>query len=121
VVVCYSTWPTVGKYVYVANSDAGIQVVDVSNPTSPAVVRSIDMPGIARTVWIVGTRAYVASDGGVEVLDISTPALPKIVLSVGSSAMDVAVGEDHLCIVDGSRLQIFSVPCPDGVRMSLTP
>jgi hypothetical protein len=47
-------------YAYVADYPWGLQVVDVSNPASPAIVGSVDTPGGARGVAVSGSYAYVA-------------------------------------------------------------
>ena len=40
--------------------DSGLQVIDVSTPASPQIIGSVDTPGIAEGVTVVGTTAYVA-------------------------------------------------------------
>ena len=38
----------------------GLQVIDVSTPASPQIIGSVDTPGDAWSVTVVGTTAYVA-------------------------------------------------------------
>ncbi|MBI2874344.1 MAG: right-handed parallel beta-helix repeat-containing protein [Firmicutes bacterium] len=83
-----------GRISVVATGGAGIAVVDISNPASPAVLGRYDTPGYAEAVALAGRYAYVA-DGpsGVKVVDISNPAKP---VPVGGSSgsryvFDVAV------------------------------
>jgi hypothetical protein len=44
-----------GSYAYVADGDAGLRVIDVSNPSSPREVGAYDTPGDAWGVAVSGT------------------------------------------------------------------
>ena len=66
-----------GNYAYVADSGAGLQVIDVSNPANPVRVGGYDTSGYAQDVAVSGNYAYVADDGGgLQVIDVSNPANP---------------------------------------------
>lgn len=66
------------EYVYVAAWDAGLRVVNVSDPTNPVEVGFYDTPGYALAVHVVGGYAYVADgDAGLRVIDVSDPAAPS--------------------------------------------
>ncbi|MBY8999784.1 MAG: hypothetical protein KGD64_02620 [Candidatus Heimdallarchaeota archaeon] len=63
-----------GNYLYVAVSHAGLDVYDISTPTSPTFVDNVDLDGYAKKVEISGNYAYVACDlGGLQIVDISDP------------------------------------------------
>ncbi len=49
-----------GSYAYVADYYSGLQVIDISDPTSPWIVGSVDTPGSAYGVAVAGSYAYVA-------------------------------------------------------------
>ena len=78
-----------GNFLYVADRDSGLQVVDVSTPSSPVIVGHVSTPGYAAGVAVTGDHAYVA-DGPtgpdelsrLVVADITTPESPLIVGSV---------------------------------------
>jgi hypothetical protein len=53
-----------GHYAYVADWDAGLQVIDVSDPANPRRVGGYDTPGYALGVAVSGNYAYVADGGG---------------------------------------------------------
>ena len=103
-----------GTHAYVADGYSGLQVVDISNPASPAIVGSVDTPDIAFAVAVAGTHAYVA-DGisGLQVVDISNPASPAIVGSVDTpaTATGVAVAGTHAYVAD------FHLRPPGGGRL----
>jgi len=65
---------------YVAAGQAGLRVVDISNPTNPTEVGDCDLFGTARDVTVGGGYAYVAvGESGLCVVDISQPSTPKMV------------------------------------------
>jgi hypothetical protein len=51
-----------GDYAYIAAFDAGIKVIDVSDPTSPTLAASFEVPGDARDVHVKDDYIY-AADG----------------------------------------------------------
>lgn len=57
--------------------------MNVSSPTSPAIVGTIDVPGRSFGVTVSGSYAYVASNSGLHIVDVSMPISPTI---VGSAA-----------------------------------
>ena len=64
----------VGNYAYVALSQAGLTVLDVSNPTNCLPVGGCDTPGHAYGVAVSGTYAYVAdSEKGLQIIDVRDP------------------------------------------------
>jgi hypothetical protein len=58
-----------GTHVFVADGESGLQVIDVTNPASPQIVGSVDLPDNPNGVAISGTRIYVADgESGLQVL-----------------------------------------------------
>ena len=68
-----------GNYAYVAAGSAGLQIVDVTNKSTPSVVASIDTRGNANDVVISGTLAFVA-DGtsGLQIIRVQNPLTPAL-------------------------------------------
>ncbi len=101
-----------GALAYVANSPvwdgttwtgSSLQVLDIGNPASPALLASYDTAGWEMGVAESGDTAYVADgDGGVRVLDVSDPATPQEVghYMTAGPAMDVVVVDDTLYVAD---------------------
>jgi hypothetical protein len=90
-------------------------VVDVSNPASPQHLLTVDTPGGALEVTVVGNLAYVADgNAGLRIFNISNPASPAFVGTVDTpgTANDVAVAEGHAFIADGGVLQVANVSNP---------
>ena len=65
----------VGEIAYVADGQAGLRIIDISNPEEPTEVGFFDTPGTALHVAISGDYAYVADGpGGLCIVDISEPS-----------------------------------------------
>lgn len=63
-----------GRYAYLA--DGEFNVLDVSDPRSPSVLRSVTTPGWLRYIAVSGHYAYTADDQRLRVYDIANPILP---------------------------------------------
>jgi hypothetical protein len=105
-----------GRYAYLGDKSAGVQVVDVGNPTAPVIVGNYDTPGRAYGTAVDGDLLFVADGGfGFRVLDITHPADPQ---SLGSCdtpnfAYDLAVSGNLVYIADGnSGIQVVDVTDP---------
>ena len=107
-----------GDYAYVAaRNDNGLQVIDISDPSSPTGVGQLTNGGSLelnnpRSVFVQGNYAYVAANGddGLQVIDISNPSSPTGVgqltgtLSTNSLALDGA----HSVYVQGNYAYVAS-------------
>ena len=87
-----------GNLAFVADGNAGVQIIDVSNPAAPTLVRTVDTPGTARGVDVEGTTLVVADDSpafGLRVIDITNPATASIVgnVSLTGEIIDVDLSE----------------------------
>ena len=80
-----------GSYAYVATGSTGLQVIDISAPSSPEIIGSVDTPGYAYAVYVSGSYAYLAKSRGLQVIDISTPSSPAIIGSVDTAGFAVGV------------------------------
>jgi len=105
-----------GDYCYLANGEAGLVVLDVSDPTDPRQVGGHDTDDLALDVFVDGDYAYVVDgENGLVIMDISNPTLPQQVGHYDTN--DIArriVVRDGLAYV-GDRfedLQIIDVSNP---------
>ena len=93
----------VGRYLYVAEGQAGLAIYDTVASPSPALVGTCDTPGTARDVSVRGSYAYVADgDQGIKVIDVSNPAAPTIV-----AGLSTAGSANHVSFSLGRLLQDF--------------
>jgi hypothetical protein len=119
----------VGYKVEVAGNNAlvvdsfGLQVIDISTPSQPELIGSVDTPcgqetgQYPRGVAVAGDIALVAASGsGLQVIDISTPSQPKIIGSLdtaGIYAYEVAVSGNIALVADGlNGLQVIDISIP---------
>jgi hypothetical protein len=94
---------------------AGLWTIDLADPATPRRLASLDTPGDARGVALVGTRAFVADTlSGLAVVDLATPAAPRLLATKpGALARHVAVAGPIAYVGDLSgRLFLFDVTTP---------
>ncbi|MFN8625413.1 MAG: hypothetical protein U0587_05455 [Candidatus Binatia bacterium] len=103
-----------GTLAYVAASNGGLQIVDLSTPSSLRIIGSVTMPYAAATVD-VGTAgyAYVGTSGGVYVVDVRTATSPKIVGSIATAASAVAAANQLVYALDGKQLKVIDTTIPN--------
>lgn len=71
-----------GRYVYAADSNGGVQVIDLSDPEQPEVVGFADTPD-AYDVVKDGDLLYVSCyEEGIRVVDVSVPGDPTVIGTV---------------------------------------
>ncbi len=100
-----------GNFAYVASGVAGLHIVDISIPSLPILVGTINTPGNANDVKVVNNRAYVADGNQLLIVDISNPSLPEILGSATTPAInfDLFVSGTKAYVVDSLGLSIYSV------------
>ena len=77
-----------GDQVYVAAHDGGLQIFDITNPTTPAFRKTYVTAGYAEDVVVSGDLAYVAVSGaGLEIVDVggTTPSRVGLCDTPGSA------------------------------------
>ena len=76
------------NYLYVANGEDGLQIIDISNINRPKIVGNYTS-GWAEDVAIEGNYAYVACNGGgaLNIVDISNKSAPKLIAKYADAGM----------------------------------
>ena len=83
-----------GGLAYAATSEAGLYIVDLTNPTAPSLLGVYDTPSAAHTVAISGTTAFVAATtSGLLIVDVQDPTEPQLLgsLDTPGAATDVVI------------------------------
>ncbi len=92
-----------GYIACVADFNAGLQVIDISNPPFPKIIGSHDTTARASDVEIVGATAFVAQgNAGLITLDITDPTAPIYLGEFDSqgSVKDITVEGDYAYLAD---------------------
>jgi hypothetical protein len=116
-----------GIFAYVADGGAGLQVIDVSNPTNCVRLGGYDTTGDVHGVAVSGIYAYVANEGsGLQVIDVSDPANCVHVggYATGGQAQGVAVaaGRIYVACAEAGLLVLPTLPNVQfTVRVDATP
>ena len=106
----------VGNYAYVAARDSGLQIIDISNPTTPTLKGNYDTSGYALDVQVVGNYAYVAAHtSGLQIIDISNPITPTLKgnYDPNYAVFRVQVVDNYAYVANGySGIQIIDISNP---------
>lgn len=123
-IICFSGFSNdiyIGSgYIYLARSGAGLYIFDNSNPSDPVQISSINTPGLAHGIDVIGQYAYIADfDSGLTIVDVVDPYNPNIVgryddPSLGNHRfLDIAVSGGYAFVADSYfGLRVFDVSNP---------
>ena len=92
----------------VSMGDAGVQLIDISNPDAPISRGCFDTSGQPYDMEVSGSRAYVANgEAGLHIIDFSTPTnwtrIGRFDTDGIARGIDVSDAGDTVCIADGSN------------------
>lgn len=100
---------TSGNLVYLGNGSQ-FQVIDVTDPDSPATLASVTLPGIPKKAYgidVLDGLAYVSAWDKVCVFDVTDPVDPVLILEQDvPHSMRVEASDDHICVsgLEGVRI-----------------
>lgn len=103
----------------VGSRNTFFDVVDVSDPTNPVGIGSLDLPIFPRVqdIAVSGTHVYLAVGGvsGLQVIDVSNPAAPSLLSPValpagGGRAIDISGTKAYVAGTD--IIQVFDLSNP---------
>jgi len=108
---------TYGNLAYVARGGGGLRVVDIADPTAPALVTTLSVPGSGERLQRLDDRAYLAYSNYLHAVDLSAPRAPSLLGSLSMLAcLDVAVA-DTLAYVAGFTYGLRVVRVHDPAAM----
>ncbi len=103
-------------YAYVACGKDGVQIVDVSAPTSLVHALTYDTSGHVGDVAVSGATLYVADGArGLRVIDVTTPENPDVgnVVRMGGAAHAVCVTGTTAYVADDKGITILDFSTPE--------
>jgi len=91
-----------GDYAYVADTDGGLRVVNVSSPWAPVETGFLETGGTAREVCVHEGMAYLADSSQLRAIDVSDPAAPveQAAFSTVGSANGVCTDGRYIYVAD---------------------
>ncbi|MBI4947968.1 hypothetical protein HY844_00180 [Candidatus Berkelbacteria bacterium] len=86
-----------GSYAYVVRADGtpDFVIIDITAPSEPTIVGSLNLTGIPANIYVSGTYAYVTNsdnDQELQIIDISTPSTPTVVATYNATGDQNALG-----------------------------
>jgi PKD repeat protein len=112
-----------GNRLYVANTWAGLQVLDVSDPKNPKEIGKYEITKRTRNVYVEGNYAFISVEiEGVYILDISDPKNIRLVSKIippTQQAFWVIAQFPSVYIAEGPQgISIYNIRQPDRPRLS---
>lgn len=112
----------VGNFVYIADNNGGVEVIDVTDKNNPVTRGYVSLPDGANSISVTENNAFVADyiNGGVQVVNVSDPDNPTIAgyyERSGCFALGVDVQGSNIFLADGAGgFQIYSTPLVTGIN-----
>ncbi|HYD47748.1 MAG TPA: hypothetical protein VEB21_05345, partial [Terriglobales bacterium] len=97
-----------GTILYAAAGAGGLKVINVANPSAPALIATLPMAGSAASLTVDGSYAYVGATN-LHIVDISKPSAPSIVGQIAATATAIAVFGDRLYLLRGTVLEAHDI------------
>jgi Tfp pilus assembly protein PilV len=108
-----------GNYAYVVTDDNSkeLQIINISNKTSPTLAATYNAAGSAAGmgIYIVGTKAYMTRQNSGQdeflVLDVSTPSSPTLLgsMNVGATAYEPIISGNYAYIATDNNTQELQI------------
>ena len=90
---------------FVTDEDSGLVVFDLTSPTNPQFITSLELPDFAFGISIQGERAFIANGGGgLQIVDITQSNSPKIIESIQPE-----IGYARSISADQNRIYLGSI------------
>jgi len=108
-------------YAYCAAGYAGLDIIDIGNPSLPKKTGNYNTPGLAISVFVMGNYAYVADLlEGLQVIDVSSPTSPvaKGDFDTPGSAEGVYVNGNYAYVANSQGLQLIDVSNPSSPTLA---
>ncbi|MDT8441015.1 MAG: hypothetical protein RQ723_05105 [Desulfuromonadales bacterium] len=102
-----------GSLVYIAQGLAGVDLLDLTDPSAPRVICRIDTPGYANSLTRVGDLLLVGDSlAGGFMIDITDPAAPQPIGSVAlpTRPRQVLAAADRLLVANSHG--VYAMPLP---------
>jgi len=115
-------WLTAG-YAFIADNNAGLRILDASNPTVPTEIGAYDSIGghVPFLFWAVAASDSFAFVGHNQLrsVDVSDPARPRLagIAPITNAARDMVIRDSLLYVAEDYWFQIYSIADPRSPRL----
>jgi len=103
-----------GSYAYVADFEGGLHIIDITIPSSPSIVGSLN--SVRPVNLVINKYAYVTDITGIKVVDISDPTSPFIIGSLispsGAGAYDLVISGNYAYVTSRETLLVVDISDP---------
>lgn len=110
-----------GNYLYVANTDSSLFLIDITDPYNPSMSSSITVSTYIEDFRLSENFAYItAGNGGLFIVDISNPLFPDDYKSFNtehSHYKDIVISGNRMFISNYWDVLIFDMPAPDSTLL----
>ncbi len=110
-----------GDFVYVADRNGGLQIIDISQPTQPRVAGAFRMAGDVTSVAVAPPYAYILNKQlGLRVIDISDPTHPQSVAAYTdlNQPGQLKIAGDRLYVTtDADSVAVFDLSQPPSLTL----
>ena len=102
-----------GILAYLGNG-AELMIVDLVDPSDPAVIESLQLPYYIRGLAVDGDRLYATTNHHLHVVDVSVSSSPVElgVITRWSPKNEIAAAGNLVCLVEGTELVVVDVSDP---------
>ncbi len=110
-----------GSTLYVADSQGDVKVIDLNEPASPALIRTLSLPGGVSGVATYGTSLFAGTDNGIIYkFDLRDPEKPVFVsyLTLPSTAIN-SLSTSGRYLLAGTTSGVYVVDISDAIDMKL--
>ncbi|UCC78957.1 MAG: T9SS type A sorting domain-containing protein [Candidatus Zixiibacteriota bacterium] len=109
----YSTIISNHSLVYTSESDSGICIYNVSDPTNPIKIHCLDIPYHPAEFFLRDSLLYAATYlNGLIIFDLSNISLPVLISSTPPSARALYLHDNHAYLANSDGLRVFEISNP---------
>lgn len=101
-----------GNLAFLADTVAGVHILNVNDPANPNLLCTISTAGGASGVKMVGNRLYVVGDGGFSIFDTTTPGTPVLLGQLPTVGGRMVVSGQTAFLAQGPDIRIVDVSNP---------
>jgi hypothetical protein len=110
-----------GRIAYVADYDAGLQVINTTNPRQPTLLGTYDTPDHASEVVVTGDHAYIADSNALEVLEVQRNRCRQFEARAVAQSLTIFSAAGSASLVRATLTCTGSVPTGTEIAYYLSP